>query len=413
MRFVVIAIILFINFVGINVGQAWAANAEADKTESSRIVLSETDEFRRLRLDGFEAVYNMDYDHARVKFEQMAKMLPDHPAGNFYLATNLWLSMLNSSRRLQANLYNNDSSFYSDSKDKVDEKEDQEFRRLVNDAIELADAALKKNAKDTEALYYLGAAHGLLASYEGTVTRAFLSALRNGAKSVEIHKKVVEMEPDYTDAYLTIGAYDYIVGSLPTPVKLLIAIGGVHGSRNRGLEELQAVSERGLYAKDDARVLLITLFAREKRYDDELKLLETLSAKYPRNYIFRIERAATLIKLDRSKESNQIFEELLKDKTAQTVADQAHFQYGEALLAQNQPAEALKHFQAISALENASTELVTRAHLRAGQILDLLSRRNEAIGEYQTVLKRDNVFDSHEQAKKYLQKPYVMPAGIN
>lgn len=411
MRFLITCVlILAMAFTAIAQSSPDIQETSAKVSTSNRIVTSETTEFRKLRLDGFDALYNMDYRAAETKFTKMTELLPDHPAGYFYLATNFWLELLNSSRKLQVSLYNSDS-FFSDTKDKVDEKVDKEFHRLIQVAQQKAESCVKKNPKDIEALYYEGAAHGLQASYEGTVTRSFVSALRHGSKSVDLHRKVIELNPGYTDAYLTIGAYDYVVGVLPFAFKIIAAIGGFRGSRDRGLEELNMVTERGLYAQDDARVLLIALYSRENRAAEALNLLETLSNKYPKNYLFKIERAASLVKLNRASESNQLFEELLKDKNTEKVADLIHYQYADSLVEQGRNSEALEHLQAIKTLSNASPLLITRAYLRAGQVLDLMSKRSEAVAEYQAVLKRDNVFDSHELAKKYLQKPYVVTNG--
>jgi tetratricopeptide (TPR) repeat protein len=371
----------------------------------NRTATSEVSEYNKIRLIGFDALYNMDYSTARAKFTQMTELSPENPAGHFYLATNYWLELLNSSRRLQANLYSGDS-FYAETEEKVDEKVDKEFRRLVQVALQKTETQLKSNPKDIEALYYKGAAHGLLASYEATVTRSFFSALRNGSKSVDIHRKLVEVSPNYFDAYLTIGMYDYVVGSLPLTAKVIGTIFGFRGSRERGLGELNLVSKRGIYAADDAKVLLVALYAREKKYSEMINLLDTLADKYPQNYLFKVEKAVTLVKLNRAKESFQLFEELLKNKNAQKIADLVHYQYAEALTNQGNNSEALEHLQMVKTVNVASKELVTRAYLRAGQVLDLMSKRSEAVSEYQAVLKRENVFDSHDKAKKYFNKPY-------
>ncbi|MBI4852041.1 MAG: DUF3808 domain-containing protein [Acidobacteria bacterium] len=410
MRFLMVCVFLLATSL-IATGQNLSnTKTNVNNSSSNRIINSESAEYQRLRREGFNALYNMDYKGAQTKFTQMTQMLPQHPAGHFYLATNYWLELLESTRRLQANLYSGES-FYADTKDKVDEKVDKEFRQLLNTSLEKAESNVKKNPKDVESIYYQGAAHGLLASYEATVSRAFFSALKHGSKSVDLHRKVIELDPNYIDAYLTIGAYDYIVGSLPFAVKVLAAIGGFRGSKDRGLEELNLVTQKGFYAQDDARVLLLALYNRENKNAEVLGLLETLSNKYPNNYLFKIERANTLVKLNRATESYQLFEELLKDKKAQKMADLIHYQYGEAFSSQGRNSEALAEFQKIKNLNNSSPELVTRAYLRAGQMLDLLAKRGEAKLEYQTVLNRENVFDSHDQAKKYLQKPYTMVKG--
>jgi hypothetical protein len=56
-------------------------------------------EFDRLRIEGFSAVYNIDYKTARERFLQMTRLAPDHPAGYVYLANNIWLETLYQSRR--------------------------------------------------------------------------------------------------------------------------------------------------------------------------------------------------------------------------------------------------------------------------------------------------------------------------
>ena len=55
---------------------------------------------------------------------------------------------------------------------------------------------------------------------------------------------------------------------------------------------------------------------------------------------------------------------------------------------------------------NAEAGLATMALLRAGQVYDLASKRNEALAQYKVVLMRPNVYDSRDQAQKGLKQPY-------
>ncbi len=372
---------------------------------SSRILHTETPEFQQIRAEGFDALYNMDYTLARSRFARLRQILPQHPSGYLYAATATWVELLNSRRRLQTGIYKG-QSFFVESKEKVDLRTDEVFRAAIAQAICTADSALQRNPHDPEALYYKGAAHGLLACYEGTITRSFISALRHGSKSVSIHRQVIEIDPGFTDAYLTIGTYDYVVGNLPFFVKILAAIGGFHGSRDRGLEELKKVADHGLYANDDARVVLITFYARENRFSEALKLLEILTEKYPRNDLFRLERAGTLAGLGRRSESYSLYDQLLHENPASRMSDLIHFQYGETLAADGRSGEAIEQYRMIVRDSGSSQEMITRAHLRTGQLLDLQHRRDEAMNEYRAVLSRENVFNLHDQAKKCLEKPY-------
>ncbi|HSE34134.1 MAG TPA: hypothetical protein VLA93_21350, partial [Pyrinomonadaceae bacterium] len=68
-----------------------------------------------LRAQGYEALYNLDYDGARRRFTEVAQLFPDHPAGPQAIAATVWLQQLNQSWRLKASLYNNEA--YSGNKE--------------------------------------------------------------------------------------------------------------------------------------------------------------------------------------------------------------------------------------------------------------------------------------------------------
>jgi hypothetical protein len=375
--------------------------------------------FENLRKEGFEALYNLDYEGANRRFKEIARLFPDHPAGPQFLAAALWMQMLNQSRRLQAALYSQDS-FYEQSDDKADPRQVEHFRALVRSAKQLAQARLKRDPKDVEALYFLGAAEGLNAAFATSVERSFRTALNDGSNSVDHHRQAFKLDPAFHDAELSIGLYDYVVGGLPLPVKLLLSIGGVRGSKKRGLETLERVAREGRWVNDDARSLLIVLYKREKRFNDALAVSRELSVKYPRNYILKLESADALssaasvaqsenrmaVAISAEREAFNIFDALLRDRAAASALDLIHFRYGEALLLAEQPERASREFLAAANTKGAEQGLVTMAHLRAGQALDLVSKRSEALAQYRVVLARPDVYNAHEEAKRGLREPY-------
>jgi tetratricopeptide (TPR) repeat protein len=363
-------------------------------------------EFDELRVAGFDALYNLDYPEARKRFDRMVAIAPDRPSGYLYVSNCMWLEMLNKTRRLQTNLYSDDS-FFADTKEEVDKEFDAAYRAMIDKAIKAAEKKLKANPKDVDAMYYKGAAHGALAAYEATVTRAFLSALRNSNKSVDLHEEVLKLDPKFADANLSIGLYNYVVGSLPGFVKVLVAIGGVHGSKKKGLELVKKVATDGHYASDDARVLLIALYKREKRYADALAEVEYFVKKYPDNYVVRMELADVYLRTGKADDGLKVFEGLVADERAANYRDIIEYQYGDALLAQNRPDDAAKHFTAVIENKTSTRDMVSLAHLRLGQAHDLGGRRDAALAEYKTVLARPNVYDSHDQAKNGTKKPFA------
>src|SRR6185369_10069261 len=227
--------------------QPWLTEAERTK-------------FEALRVAGSEALFNLDYDAARKNFKEMADAFPNYPAGPQFLADTLWTETLYETRKLQSSLYGDDDTFYSTSDDKVDPKIVDEFRALTRQARVLTEARLKQNPRDVEALYFLGAIQGLKASFAEAVERRHFAALKDGSDAVDKHREVIKLDPNYRDAEITIGLYDYTVGSLPLPVKLAAGMLGFRGSKKRGLATLERVAKEGNWIHDEAKTLLIVLY---------------------------------------------------------------------------------------------------------------------------------------------------------
>jgi tetratricopeptide (TPR) repeat protein len=368
----------------------------------------------KLRDEGNAAIFNVDYQAARAKFEAIQKQLPLHPAGDLYVAIATWLESLYRSRRLQTSLYREDSNFYAgaDKKDEktegdaVDPAVDKAFRERIQSAKLKALTLVNKDKKDPHALYFLGAVHAIIASYEASTARKFFAAMRNGSRAVDLHQKTLELKPDYYDAYLSIGTYHFVLGKLPWGLKALAAIGGMRGNKQKGIAEIQSVIDKGTNA-DDARVVLLAIYQIEKRPEEALAILGHLAEKYPRNALFRLEHANSLIGLKRFEQAYQVFESLLKDPIAAGIADLAHYQYGEALAANKEYAKAAAQFLAVAQTKTAEDNLTTVSLLRAAQVYDLAGKRDEALAQYKAVLARPNVYDTREQAERGLKQVYV------
>src|SRR6267378_2572471 len=219
----------------------------------------------------------------------MAQSFPNYPAGPQFLADTLWAETLYQTRRLQSSLYGSDDTFYSTSDDKADSRVVDQFRALTRQARLLTEARLKQSPKDPEALYFMGAIEGLKASFEEAVERRHFAALKDGSDAVDRHREVIKLDPAYHDAEITIGLYDFTVGSLPLAYKIIAGVAGFRGSKKRGLATLERVTREGRWVRDEARTLLIVLYTREKRYAEAAAIGKELAAKYPRNYLYRLE----------------------------------------------------------------------------------------------------------------------------
>jgi tetratricopeptide (TPR) repeat protein len=370
-----------------------------------------TPELDELRRSGWDAVYNMDFDAARAEFTELQQRAPQHPVGDLLMASLTWIEQLNRSRRLQINLYRT-ADFYAGAKpgkdtgsDVIPAEVDKAFRQYISRALTKAQALVKDGPKDAEAVYFLGSVYGVLAGYEASATRQFSSAMSDGKKSVKHLKEALKLDPELYDAYMAVGLFDYVIGSLPWVYRTFAFIGGFSGDKEEGIGELKLVVEKGKYNRDDATLLLIVVYRQEGKFHDALALLQSLSDKYPRNHLFKLETATIFASMGRFDESAAIYDSLLSEQPTRD-ADLIHFQYGETLAVKGDYAAAVSHFLAMTMTLGAEENLATRGHLRAGQMYDLAGKRDEAIAQYKIVLSRGNVFDSREQAQRGLKQPY-------
>jgi tetratricopeptide (TPR) repeat protein len=357
---------------------------------------------------GFEQLYSMDYAAAKAHFEEMTRIEPRHPAGYVYLASAVWLEHLASLRRLQFQIYNRNNAFFMAHPESPDPNVEKLFYANITKAIARANARLKQNDHDLAGLYYLGVADGAVAGYESTVKRAFLSSLQNGKKAVDLHKKVLKFYPDFADADVSVGMYNYVVGTLPVAAKILLLIGGVHGSREQGLEQLENAAAHAMYARDEASVILALLYDREKRDGQALKILQGLSDRYPRNFLFRFEIAGMLSKTGHISEAMAAYDRLMHDENARDhMLDLIHFEYGEIFFSMQSWQKAYEHFlMARRVMDHTPQGLISMTHLKAGLCLNAMHRDKEANVEYQFVLNQPELNDSHKLAKTYMKKPF-------
>ncbi len=369
-------------------------------------------------LKGIEALHNLDFPESRRRFEDVQARFPNHPAGPYYLGANLFLENLLRPSQLLPLLsdLSGSKTFAGDAEDQLDEPTTQKFCTLTSQANRLAKARLQRNSRDAVALYFSGATQGLTAAFKGTLEGSITGAMRDGSDGVDKHRELLRLDPNFHDAELSIGLYDYTVGALPFAIKILAAIANVRGSKKRGLETLERVGREGNLERHISKIILVILYKREKRHADAVDRARELTAAYPRNYLFKVAEADALISqaatqrtsnqsaaADLERQAFAIFEALLKTNAR---AELVHFIYGDALLKSGKAERAARHYLAAASASRVEPSIATIAHLRSAQAFDLAGKRPDAMAQYEIVLKRPSVYKSRERASQGLRNPY-------
>lgn len=367
----------------------------------------------RLRVAGWEASYRTDYEAARVAFSELQRRLPEHPIGDLSMASIVWQEYLFRTRRLQSNFYQKNSNFYAGASQTKEGREggafdaqvDARFQELLGSAMAKAQRMVDREPGNVEAIYFLGAVYGVRASYEATAQKRFWAAIRDGLRSVKLHQKVLDLQPDYYDAYLTVGTYHYVVGAVPLAFRLIANMAGIWGGKKKGIAELELALHKGTFNREDARTVLIAIYRNENTPGRALAELEGFVARYPGNALLRMERALTLAQMGRGSEAEAEFEALRRAPDPR-LADLIEYQYGEALVLGKQYGRAAARFAAVQSVAGAESGLVTQSLLRAGQMYDLAGERESAKGCYRAFLVRSDNRELRKSAERWLRAGY-------
>jgi tetratricopeptide (TPR) repeat protein len=371
-------------------------------------------ESRVLRIRGTASAYNLDYDQATREMEAAVKADSRDAAAQRGLAMIPWLMI--SFRRGAVTV---DDYLGSISQQNVALREPpadlaQRFQAHIGRALQLAEQAAAARPRDPEALYQLGNAVGLQASYVATVEGRVLGAFRAARRAYDAHEQVLELAPGRKDAGLIVGMYRYVVSQMSLPIRLLAYVAGFGGDAARGIQMIEEASRHPGEGAADAKFALVLVYNREARHRDALRVLEQLQKEFPRNRILWLEGGATMLRAGRPAEAEQVLTEGLEKMHADTrprmFGEEALWlvKRGTARLAIGRKEAAETDLKRALGLE--SRKWVTgRAHAELGKLADLRGDRATARREFERAVAlatEDNDPIGAEAARAWIGRPY-------
>src|SRR6266852_6653929 len=236
----------------------------------------------------FDRFYNMEYDRAIQGFEKVVEQRRNDPSAVNHLMSAVLMRELYRMGAMNTGEYANDS-FVGEAHRAADPKVKQRIKQLAERAETLEEQQLKTNPNNVDAVYARGVTRAQFSLYTALVERAWFSALRNAVGARHDHERVLELNPNYVDAKLVVGAHNYVMGSLPWGVKVAVSLVGLSGSKEKGLQYLNEATNSSDEIGVDAKVVLMLFLRRERRFDDALKIARGLIPRYPQNVLFAIE----------------------------------------------------------------------------------------------------------------------------
>lgn len=220
-------------------------------------------EIEPLVLNGLRYAYTESFDSAAVWFDSIQRVYPENPSGWFYKAALVQVYMMDGCRT----------------------DRELEYSQLIDSTIAKATRYLG-DGSNPWAQYYLGSAHMYSAIHEGS-KKNYWAAFSLGMKGGKMLKKLIETYPEFYDAYLGAGSFDYFWARASRYLPVLKLIGDF----TKGVEEIKVARAKGAYSRITAQNALVWIYTQEGKYAEGLRLADDLVAQYPSSRTFLWSRA--------------------------------------------------------------------------------------------------------------------------
>ncbi len=362
--------------------------------------------------DAFRHFYNLDYDGSLERFDVILQKHPQDPMAVDYVLLVTLFRELYHLDLLDTTLYAHEG--FLTSKRMANESPEVRSRimSLIERAIALSNDRLKTDPADKNALFTRGYARSMNATYIGLVDHSFVSGLHKALQARSDHEKVLQIDPQYADAEMVVGIHLFAVASLPGPLRFMAGIAGLGGSKTRGLQDLEDSAAHGTITRVESKTVLSLFLRHDARYQEALVWARQLTAEYPHDYLFRLEEANLTKDSGEGLKAIALYRSVLHDALRKGYfygprLQLAWFGLADTLRGQNDLQAAADGFLQAAAQPDCSPWLKRRAQLNAGEMFDLMRKRQEAIQQYQLAESGSGDPAQADSARKYLKSPYT------
>jgi hypothetical protein len=245
---------------------------------------------------GFHLLYELKPEEARAQFAVWQAFHPEDPLGSASVAATYLFEECYRQGVLTSEFYLDDKRFLGKIAIKPDQQMSGAFFAADLRAQDLARRRLETDPEDANALFVMTLSLGLQAQYASLIEKHQLESLSMIREADTFAKKLLAVNPDAADAYLGLGATNYIIGSLPALKRFFLHFKGIRGDKHRGIQQLEIAATRGRYLRPFAKIILAMAALRENKIALARTQLTELVAEFPQNPLF----ARELTKLDAS-----------------------------------------------------------------------------------------------------------------
>jgi len=245
-------------------------------------------------VSGFQSLYLQNFAAAREKFSNWEIQHQDEPFGEVAIAASYLFEEFYRQDVLSSDFFLNEKRFLHGIEGKPDPARMKSFQEAIQIARKLARQRLEKDQHDPEGLFAMALSAGMESDADMILKKEHIEALKRLKEANEHAKQLLAEQPDANDAYVALGAANYIIGSLSGGTRFILRFGGIHGDKKLGMEQLAKTIESGRYLKPFAKILLALAARRQKQDDLARRLLRELSEEFPESPLYAAEYAKAL-----------------------------------------------------------------------------------------------------------------------
>ncbi len=235
---------------------------------------------------GFRNLYELNFKGGREKFVSYQRLEPRDPMGKAAEAASYLYEQFNSKGIFTSEFFLSDEKFLGGAIGSPADNRNDEFLTSNHAARDMAETILKTDARNSQALLVLTMTDGMEADYDALLVKKQMAGLSLTKQADAEAAKLLAVDPSAEDAYMALGAANYVIGCLPSYKRAFLWFGGIHGDREKGMEQLQRAADHGHYMQGFAKAWLALAYEREHQPDQARRLLQELLAEYPANPLY-------------------------------------------------------------------------------------------------------------------------------
>jgi hypothetical protein len=237
----------------------------------------------------FNRMYNFDFTGMYAILDGHVRVNPEDPMTYSARAVGLLFSELHRMQILETEFFTDDDKVTDKKKLNPDLAVRARLFEMTREARKRAGAILAIKPGDRNAMSAICTAAEVETDYTILVEKKYIRSFSMSKEAQKHARSLLSMNPPVCDAHLTLGMVEYVVSNLNWFYRLFVRFNKIDGNKQKAMENLKLVVEKGRYYAPLAKILLSVIYLREKQPQQALILMQEMERDFPENALIQSE----------------------------------------------------------------------------------------------------------------------------